>query len=429
MQCNEELALLEQPISAHPELLVMREVIDQRRDQKIEYEHTMMKHKLTTLQRESVANKAQIHSQYMQSVREIRDVALDRLNREFYQLQRERRSCEGDVPEYMYNFTTKRSQQITQQMSYNSEVSVLSGVAKYVGFPAAPDISKARPNEIEDDLRAMGVSLWISSHYMDNVVNTTAFKIASVASHTSQNHRPALRTNLSGTAGFPRQRPAAEEHFLEQNAWANPQHPSHHQQRQHMHRQVSALSGAATPTSTPAAQRRVIDLTEPQGSASTIAEPQSGPSSFVALASGTDKASKDPQSRQYRAGGDKPGESTPSRVIGVPVEVTQENSVFPGHTTEKGKGPQSVKSDHSQSSSLQRNKSQESQTPSSIPKPLPFMHTGGSSSTPGVRTSTPVRYPAIKAEDASQHQRRSPHPYHSPAAVASVGSGQTRFTT
>ena len=429
MQCNEELALLEQPTSAHPELLVMREVIDQRRDQKIEYEHTLMKHKLTTLQRESVANKAQIHSQYMQSVREIRDVALDRLNREFYQLQRERRSCEGDVPEYMYNFTTKRSQQITQQMSYNSEVSVLSGVAKYVGFPAAPDISKARPNEIEDDLRAMGVSLWISSHYMDNVVNTTAFKIASVASHTSQNHRPALRTNLSGTAGFPRQRPAAEEHFLEQNAWANPQHPSHHQQRQHMHRQVSALSGAATPTSTPAAQRRVIDLTEPQGSASTIAEPPSGPSSCVAVASTSDKASKDPHLGQYRAGGDKAGESTPSRVVGVPIEATQENSVFPGHTVEKGKGPQSAKSDHSQSSSLQRNKSQESQTPNAIPKPLPFMHTGGSCSTPGIRTSTPVRYPAIKAEDASQHQRRSPHQYHSPAAMATVSSGQNRFST
>ena len=264
---------------------------------------------------------------------------------------------------------------------------------------------------------------------MDKIVNRTAFKIASVAPHTTQNHRPALRTNLSGTAGFSRQRPAAEEHFLEQNAWANPQHPSHHQQRQHMHRQVSALSGAATPTSTPAAQKRVIDLTEPVGSASTIAEPHSGPSSAVALTSATDKASKEPQSRQYRAIGDKPGESTPSRVFGVPIEAAQENSVFLEHTTEKGKGPQSIKSDHSRSSPLQRNKSQERQTPNAIPKPLPFMHTGGSSSTPGVRTSTPVQYSAIKAEDGSQHQRRSPHPYHSPASVATVGSGQNRFTT
>ena len=426
MQCNEELALLEQPVSAHPELVVMREVIDQRRDQKIEYEHTLMKHKLTTLQRESVANKAQIHSQYMQSVREIRDIALDRLNREFYQLQRERRSCEGDVPEYMYNFTAKRSQQITQQMAYNSEVSVLSGVAKYVGFPAAPDISKARPSEIDDDLRAMGVSSWTHYCHMYTFVNRVTFKIASVASHTSQNHRPALRTNLSGTAGFSRQRPAAEEHFLEQNAWANPQHPSHHQQRQHMNRQVSALSRAATPASTPAAQRRIIDLTEPQGSASTIAEP---PSSSVAPTSANDKASKDPHLGQYRAPGDKAGVSTPSRVVGVPIEATQENPILPGHTADKGKGPQSAKSDHSQSPSLQRNKSQDSQTPNVIPKPLPFMHTGGASSTPGIRTSTPVRYPAIKAEEASQHQRPSPHQYHSPAAIATVGSGQNRFST
>ena len=428
MQCNEELALLEQPISAHSELVRMREVIDQRRDQKIEYEHTLMKHKMTTLQRGSVANKAQIHSQYMQDVREIRDVALDRLNKEFYQLQRERRSCEGDVPEYMYNFTVKRSQQITQQMAYNSEVSVLSGVAKYVGFPAAPDISKARPSEIDDDLRAMGVSFRTPYCHMNTIVNRITFKIASVASHTSQNHRPALRTNMSGTAGFSRQRPAAEEHFLEQNAWANPQHPSHHQQRQHMHRQVSALSRAATPASTPAAQKRVIDLTEPQGSASTIAEPPSGPSSSVGPNSVNDKASKDPQLGQYRAVGDKVGESTPSRIVGVPLEATQENSAFPGHSAEKGKGPQSAKSDHSQPS-LQRNKSQESQTPNAIPKPLPFMHTGGSTSTPGIRTSTPMRYPAIKAEDASQLQRRSPHQYHSPSAVTTVGSGQNRFST
>ena len=169
--------LLEQSVSTHPEFLAMKEAIDQRRDQKIDYEHVLMKNKLTTLQRESVANKAQINSQYMQDVREIRDSALDRLNREYYQLQKERRSCEGDVPEYMYKFTTKRSRQITQQMAYNSEVSILSGVARHVGFPAAPEISKARPNEIEDDLRHMGVSNCSRQSMMSRPLMNTLFRL------------------------------------------------------------------------------------------------------------------------------------------------------------------------------------------------------------------------------------------------------------
>ena len=157
-QCNQELAVLEQPVPVHPELLAMKEVIDQRREQKVEYENNLMKFKLMTLQRESIANKAQAHSQYMQTVREVRDSYLESLNKKYYQVQRERRSCEGDVPDYMYTFTTKRSQQITHQTAYNTEVSILAGVAKYVGFPAAPEVGSARSKEIDDDLRSMGVS-------------------------------------------------------------------------------------------------------------------------------------------------------------------------------------------------------------------------------------------------------------------------------
>lgn len=157
-QCNQELAVLEQHLPTHPELLAMKEVIDQRRDQKVEYENNLMKFKLMTLQRESIANKAQAHSQYMQTVREVRDSYLESLNKKYYQVQRERRSCEGDVPDYMYAFVSKRSQQITLQTAYNREVSILAGVAKYVGFPAAPEITSARSKEIDDDFRSMGVS-------------------------------------------------------------------------------------------------------------------------------------------------------------------------------------------------------------------------------------------------------------------------------
>ena len=158
IQCNEELAMLESSTTIHPELVAMKEVIDQRRDQKLHYEQTLLRYRLQTLQRDSVANKAQAHSQYMQTVRELRDSHLEQLNENFYQLQRERRNVESDVPDYMLTYTTKRSQQIIQQTAYNTEVSLLAGIAKHVGFPAAPEIRKARVKEMEDDLRSMGVS-------------------------------------------------------------------------------------------------------------------------------------------------------------------------------------------------------------------------------------------------------------------------------
>lgn len=227
-QCNEELAMLESPVLTHPDLLNMKEAIDQRRDDKIQYEDTLMKFKLQTLQRESVANKAQGHSQYMQTARDVRDHHLNKLNKEWYQYQRERRSCEGDVPDFAFTYTAKRSQQITQQTAYNAEVSVLSGVAKYRGFPAAPYIAKARSNEVEDDLRNMGVSRCTRLAFPRKKDANTVFKVALRAPQTLQNRAPAMRASLSATASFPRQNAVAEEHSFEQQAWANPlSHPRH----------------------------------------------------------------------------------------------------------------------------------------------------------------------------------------------------------
>lgn len=400
----------------HPELLAMKEVIDQRRDQKVEYENNLMKFKLMTLQRESIANKAQAHSQYIQTVREVRDSYLESLNKKYYQVQRERRSCEGDVPDYMYTFTTKRSQQITHQTAYNTEVSILSGVAKYVGFPAAPEISSARSKEIDEDFRSMGVSRQSLRTSPTAAALTAVLQITSGAAQTAHNHHPSLRANLSATANFPRQRPGAEEHFLEQNPWANPQHPAHHQQR--MHRQVSGL----TPSSTPAGQRRMVDLTEPQGSASTIAEPQSGPNSSMAPTPATGEASETVQAGRNPEMSERIADSTPSRVAnGSLLDSSPANLALQDSSR--------AKVETKDSPSLPGNISMDGQTSGALPKPLPFMHTGGS--TPGIRASTPIRYPVVKAEDANVGSRHSsiPHQLHGPAPVSTASKGQmNRFT-
>lgn len=149
--------MLESPTPSHPELLAALDIIGRHRDQKIRYENTRLKYKLESLQRTSIAEKAQAHSQYMLEVQDIREKSLDTLNKEFYQVQRERRSAETSTPDYMYHYNPKRSEQIKRQAAYNKEVSILSGVAKHVGFPAAPDLKPLKPSEIDDDLKAMGV--------------------------------------------------------------------------------------------------------------------------------------------------------------------------------------------------------------------------------------------------------------------------------
>ena len=136
----------------------MVECIDKRLEEKTMQANTRLRYKLETLRRKSIAERAIAHSQYMQTIREVRDTVLEQANEEWYQIQRERRTCDDDESLFLYQFTTRRSQQISRQTAYNAEVSILSGFAKYKGFPAAPEIAPANRNEVEDDLRKMGVS-------------------------------------------------------------------------------------------------------------------------------------------------------------------------------------------------------------------------------------------------------------------------------
>lgn len=174
-QFNEELMMLNQANPTHPEFIAMIKVIDRRHDEKIEYEQTLLKYKLQALQTKSIAEKAQIHAQYMQTAREVRENNLENLHKESFQLQRERRNADVDLSDYAFNYPKRRSQHIMNQTAYNTEVSVLSGIAKHVGFPAAPELSTLRSSEIEEDLQSMGVSLLRPLHACN--LNRTKIKL------------------------------------------------------------------------------------------------------------------------------------------------------------------------------------------------------------------------------------------------------------
>ena len=163
--CDEEIAKLEaelemlkQPHCVHPEYLAMTKCIDERRAEKTAYETRLLEYKQKNLETITTAERHQMHSQYFQTVRHIREEILEECNQRVFELQKGRRQLGPIETEYMIKLPDKRSDQIRHQTAYNLEVSILSGVAKYVGFPAAPDISALRPSEIEEDLRAMKVS-------------------------------------------------------------------------------------------------------------------------------------------------------------------------------------------------------------------------------------------------------------------------------
>lgn len=258
-----ELEQLKQPNSTHHEYLLMLQAVDKRRDEKIRQEDVRLGLKRDILRKQFVAMRNSIHGQYMHDVGELRMTTLTACNKRITQLQRERRYWGTNEQDFSVRFNQKRSQQVQQQTAYNLEVSILSGIAKHVGFPAAPDLAAARNPEMDQDLAAMGIQ-------------------------SRPIQPPARPTGIAESSRA--DRAAAEEQFFEQNAWANPQHPAHN--HNHYHIAGSQQRVVSNPFATPAAQRDRIDLQAPNGSASTI-DMQSNPPSGTAAHGQNSAAQRD----------------------------------------------------------------------------------------------------------------------------------------
>jgi hypothetical protein len=157
-QLNREEAMLKSANPTHPDYLAMMRCIDARRDEKVRIADTIREYQVDSLKRSAVAKRSQILTQYQQEIRDVREKKLEQLGKQWYEIQHDRRSYAGSVPDYTLKFPTRRSQQIVNQVAYSNEVSILSGVAKYVGFPAAPTMASATAAELEEDLEKMGVS-------------------------------------------------------------------------------------------------------------------------------------------------------------------------------------------------------------------------------------------------------------------------------
>jgi hypothetical protein len=151
--------MLKQEKPTHPEYLAMLQCVDARRDERLRIEGRWSEFQMETLQKAAVAGRSQVMAQFHQEVRDIRESKLELLEKQWYEIQHDRRGYGTNVEDYAIKFPTRKSQQIMHQLAYNAEVSVLSGVAKYVGFPAAPRMASATAAEVDHDLEKMSVSL------------------------------------------------------------------------------------------------------------------------------------------------------------------------------------------------------------------------------------------------------------------------------
>ncbi|RPB24744.1 hypothetical protein L211DRAFT_848575 [Terfezia boudieri ATCC MYA-4762] len=181
---DEEIRLVNE--GTHPELVTMMEAVNKRRDDKIRLYNTQLRYALHSQHTTMTATRSQLHSQYAQHVREIRERYLDRVSEGLYQIQRERRATDMLVQDYTYRISEDRATRMRERQAYNMEVQILSGIAKYIGFPAAPEVKGVAANEMQQDLEAMGSQGYRCEEQNRTAVTTTKHFANTPSSPSSQ---------------------------------------------------------------------------------------------------------------------------------------------------------------------------------------------------------------------------------------------------
>ncbi|CAK7198403.1 Transcriptional regulatory protein [Sporothrix eucalyptigena] len=250
-QLNQEEEMLLGDNPTHPEYLAMMQCVNERRDGKIRVIDVEYEFNMQTLKRWAVARRSHIHSQYFQSIRESRELVLEELGRQWYQIQQQRRRHANTIPDYGLQFPTSKTQRTKDAITYNKEVSILSGIAKYEGFPAAPQIKGASTTQVDDDLEAIArgrqsipaaTHIAVNAHsHAGNGASPYPEMLAApnigAPSNVAINGGGGGSSNANAHSGNVgpvsfHSLGAAGQQFLADTPWANPHHPVHHVQRQ-----------------------------------------------------------------------------------------------------------------------------------------------------------------------------------------------------
>ncbi|KAL9005738.1 MAG: hypothetical protein Q9188_001495 [Gyalolechia gomerana] len=235
---------------------------------------------------------------------------------------------------------------------------------------------------------------------------------------------------MSSTAVLPRPKAFADEHFLEQNPWANPQHPAH------LHRQASAMSRTVSPLVAPALQKQP---TEPSGTlqaVSTHLEPESRPHLPSRYTPAPGQQGGGPRKVKLDVGtGNKPGArmSTANRFL---PQVGENLTTDPENQPDRAgrlKVPLTTALEEAHSSGIGRSQRRDTHVKSWIPNKMSRETDSPSSGSPSKLHASPSsRFPNIKDEDITQFPGRSPAPqqYRRPVSVKLTANGtDNRFIT
>lgn len=191
------------------------------------------------------------HSQFAQDKQKLRATLLSKTSAEWFQIHREKRVIDMAVPEYGYIVPERRSIQAKQRREHEAEISVLTGLKKFVGFPAAPVISVASLREIETDLAEMGIFRSIGINHRESqsqrVTNASNQHVAthshvSMSSHLAHHSHPAHPHNNH-------QPSLPKSHHRKQHPvvlHSTPDHPDHHAPVHHGHDPSPQIPGRQT---------------------------------------------------------------------------------------------------------------------------------------------------------------------------------------
>ncbi|KAF8426272.1 Sds3-like-domain-containing protein [Tirmania nivea] len=244
---DEEIRLVNE--GTHPELVAMMEAVNKRRDDKIRLYNTQLRYALHSQHTTMIATRSQLHSQYAQHVREIRERYLDRVSEGLYQIQRERRAADMLVQDYTYRISEDRATRMRERQAYNMEVQILSGIAKYIGFPAAPEVKGVASSELQQDLEAMGIA-----------VSRVSLR-GTGASRGIDDHQEQVQRHPWGNRTAPPSPPPNVSQTHHHHHHHNHQHSHHH----HMSHQEPPVSqrrppGGSTPIPNPAIHMSPVTL-------------------------------------------------------------------------------------------------------------------------------------------------------------------------
>lgn len=134
----------------------MKQCLDERFKQKTQEFNTEYNFRIKAQETWAVAQRAQIWSQFLQAVREKREQALEALNKQWYDVQTTRRNAHS-IQDWGLLFPKDHTQRVKNAIAYGNEVSTLSGLAKYEGFPSGPEMKGASASELKSDFLAMEV--------------------------------------------------------------------------------------------------------------------------------------------------------------------------------------------------------------------------------------------------------------------------------